>query len=150
MAMATPEEANKCTNLYWSDFGKADDKKRTFLSNLDPTQKQARKEWLQKMHLTPMPTGPYPFYMRDYGWWQVNLPSGPVQSCYCKRGDGNLDVNFVVENETTGAKQSVFDEKTKIKGVELFQESYDKETGKMLTKQIGPISLTSKLVTSLA
>ena len=144
MATAGAEQQQEFTNMYWSDFGKADQQQKAIFASYGPEQKKKRQEWLSQMHGSQMPDGPYPFYLRDYGWCQAVLPKeGPVSAHYCKRGDGNLDVSFH-ETPENGPITIVSDMKTKIANVVIFQESYDTEKRQLLAKNIGPISLSGK------
>lgn len=136
------------TNIFWSDFGKADEEQKRRFTSMNAEQKKQRKTWLQEMHGTQMPCGPYPFYLRDYGWCQVTLPKdGPVAARYFRRGDSNLDVNFFADADGmpagTGAQKMVA-EKTKIQNVEILQEMYDPKANAFISKPIGPISLSGK------
>ena len=146
MATAGAEQQQEFTNMYWSDFGKADQQQKAIFASYGPEQKKKRQEWLSQMHGSQMPDGPYPFYLRDYGWCQAVLPKeGPVSAHYCKRGDLNLDVTFRAKAEgNDGPTTIVSDQKTKIVNVVIFQESYDTEKRQLLAKNIGPISLSGK------
>ena len=146
MATDSQQELPDFTNMYWNDFGKADSNQKAIFDSMDPNQKKERKEWLEKMHGTKMPCGPYPFHLRDYGWCQAMLPKdGPVFARYCKRGDLNLDVNFFTDGDgTPGAKRKMVSQKTKVQNVQLFQEMYDAEASSFISKPIGPISLSGK------
>ena len=147
-ATSPQEQMSDFTNTYWGDFGKPDDQKKSILASMSADQKKARKDWLDEMHGTKMPTGPYPFYLRDYGWCQVTLPDdGPVWANYVQRGDQNLDVNFFTNTDddaTGGQKLKMVSQKTKIQHVQIYQEAYDPKENVFISKPIGPISLTGK------
>ena len=139
MATAEGEQQQEFTNMYWMDFGEPDAQQKTIFASYAPEQKQKRQEWLTDMHGSRMPDGPYPFYLRDYGWCQAVLPKeSPVSAHYCKRGDLNLDVSFYNTPEN-GPITIINDMKTKIQNVTILQESYDTEQRQLLAKNIGPI-----------
>ena len=143
-----PQEDQSFTNPYAVDFGKPDDQQKAYLAGLGPMQRKDRHDWLSKMHGEPMPVGPYPYYIRDYGWCQVDLPEDLINACYVKRGDLNLDVMFMTttrheKNGPTGKKTVVRDEKTKLQ-CKLTQESYDAKSGSIVTTSKTRVQLTGK------
>lgn len=147
MATAEAEKQQEFTNMYWSDFGEADQQQKAIFASYGPEQKKKRQEWLSQMHGSQMPDGPYPFYLRDYGWCQAVLPKeGPVSAHYCKRGDGNLDVSFH-ETPENGPITIVSDPKKNLQMWSFFKNRTIQRKDSCLQKTLGPfLSPVSNIV----
>ena len=132
---------------------------KLFLSNLSAEERKGRRLWQNNLHNTPLRSGPYPLYRRQFGWVKVYLDQKTHQACYVPRGDLNIDADiYRMEYHADGTvkkRHEIPDQSTKIKArfcQEIFNTSTNKfevaseEVSTMLTVQEAKQMLRSETV----
>ena len=144
-AMANKMRTHSPTNEWWTSFGEAQGEQKEFLSSLTTEHRRMRRQWQHTLHNTPLRSGPYPLYRRQYGWMKVYLDQKIHQACYVPRGDLNIDADiYRVEYHADGtvkARHKIPDQTTKIKS-RFCQEIFNTETDKF---EVGSESVTTML-----
>ena len=106
---------------------------KLFLSDLSAEQRKDRRRWQNNLHNTPLRSGPYPLYRRQYGWMKVYLDQKTHQACYVPRGDLNIDADiYSMEYHADGTvkkRHEIRDQRTKIKA-RFCQEIFNTNTNK--------------------
>ena len=55
------------TNPEWKNFGPPTGAKKHCLENLGPLAKKNRQKWQDNLSGTPLPSGPYPVHLGEFG-----------------------------------------------------------------------------------
>ena len=143
--MANKARAHSPTNEWWRNFGEPQGEMKLFLSTLNADERQSRRQWQNILHNTPLRSGPYPLYRRQYGWMKVYLDQKTHQACHVPRDDLNIDADiYRVEYHADGTvkkRHKIPDQATRIKA-RFCQEIFNTNTNKF---EVATESVTTML-----
>ena len=143
--MANKARAHSPTNEWWRNFGEPQGEMKLFLSTLNADERQSRRQWQNILHNTPLRSGPYPLYRRQYGLMKVYLDQKTHQACHVPRDDLNIDADiYRVEYHADGTvkkRHKIPDQATRI-NARFCQEIFNTNTNEF---EIGTESVSTML-----